>query len=200
MGSITVDDIMIAIMAGGRSRRMGIDKLALKLNGRTLLGRTIDLARTTGLRLVVVGRREPEGPADGVEYLEDEEPGAGPLAGLQTALNFAAPSPVLAVAADLPYLSEKAVIWLIDQAREKTEVDGVVVRNQGRLEPLFAIYTQHAQPLAAQLLAESKRSVHGLIEAGEFREIDAPEWVTAALFNVNEPGDWQTVLESPPPE
>src|SRR5262245_19965620 len=76
---------VVAILAGGRSQRMGRDKSMLVLEGRTLLERTVDVAREVSDRVFVVGRTQ--GGVDGpkrtpdalLTYLADESPGQGPL-------------------------------------------------------------------------------------------------------------------------
>lgn len=47
------------VLGGGRSLRMGADKLALRLDGDTLLARTCAAAATVAERVVVAGPEEP---------------------------------------------------------------------------------------------------------------------------------------------
>ena len=53
---MTTTTISIAILAGGRSTRMGQDKTALTLGGQTLLERTICTAQSAADTVLVVGR------------------------------------------------------------------------------------------------------------------------------------------------
>ncbi|MGO8673811.1 MAG: molybdenum cofactor guanylyltransferase, partial [Capsulimonadaceae bacterium] len=189
-------DIVVAILAGGQSRRMGHDKLALKLDGRTLLDRTIDAALGTGHRVVVVGRHGTEEQTANVTFIDDDVLGAGPLAGLVAALAFARPAAVVALAADLPYLDAGGIEWLIEAARGALASDGLAVRNNGLLEPLFSVYTQQTAERAGQRLGEGRRSLHGLVEEGAFQTLVAPDWIAAQLYNVNEPADWDRVVST----
>ena len=72
---------------------------------------------------------------------------------------------------------------------------GLVVVNNGKWEPLFSIYRRACLPLIEARLAEGRRSLHGLIEAGQFAFLDAPDWVAAQLVNVNTPEQWQAFQE-----
>ena len=83
---------VVVVLAGGRSRRFGSDKLAADLGGRTLLDTTLDSVPAR-LDVVVVG---PERPVRRpVRFVREEPPGGGPAAGLVAGLTAA-----LAVGAD----------------------------------------------------------------------------------------------------
>src|SRR6201987_872656 len=72
------------ILAGGRSTRMGTEKAFVLLDGRSLLVRALDLARSLTSDVGIVG--------DAVKFasfapvVEDLFPGFGPLGGVHTAL------------------------------------------------------------------------------------------------------------------
>jgi len=178
----------VAILAGGESRRMGTDKAALEVGGMTLLEHTARAAYAAHPAVFVVGRPKPrDWRVDFVEFVTDAEPGLGPLGGLNTALQYVH-TPVLALACDLPLLTTEAVHWLRVQYAHSS-AQGVIVSHGGRLEPLFSIYLPSCLPLIQSRLAEGRRSLHGLIEAGDFGRADAPDWVAAQLVNVNTPED-----------
>ncbi|MBC8142683.1 MAG: molybdenum cofactor guanylyltransferase, partial [Armatimonadetes bacterium] len=150
----------IAVLAGGRSSRMGTDKGNLMLVGETLLARTVRLARAaTGETPLVIGRVATDTNA---VYLPDDVAETGPVGGLLTALRHAGGRAVLAVSCDLPALSGEAFEWLLAQSTGNL---GTVTRNGEQWEPLFAVYTAAAMPLIEANIAAGKRSLHALIKA-----------------------------------
>ncbi len=178
----------IAIMAGGQSRRMGRDKAELELGGQTLLDRVVDRALGVRDTVVVVGRT---GQRDDVAWLEDEQPGLGPLGGLETVL-AALDRPVLLVACDMPLVDEDALCWLLDAfARADAPAHGLATMREGKLEPLFSVYTPAVLPLVDERIAAGRRSLRGLIEAGNFGRVEAPPEVAQKLRNVNTPGEFE---------
>ncbi len=183
--------IAIAVLAGGQSRRMGQDKAALVWQGQTLLERMAQTARQVAPQVLVAGRARPgawAGPD--VPFLPDAQPGEGPLRGLEAALGFAAPAGTLAVACDMPLLGADALRWLLEQTLLSAPAkDGLAVRNAGQWEPLFSVYRPRCLTRVRERLAVGQRSLHRLIEAGEFVSVDAPPWVCAQLVNVNTPAD-----------
>lgn len=184
-----------AILAGGESRRMGADKAALEVEGVTLLVRMAAAALQADLPVLVAGRARPAAwPLDAVTFAEDAEPGLGPLGGLATALRRSG-TDVLALACDLPLLTPDALRWLGAQAGQGNE-HGLVVVSNGKWEPLFSVYRHSCLPLIEARLAAGKRSLHGLIEAGQFAFADAPDWVAAQLVNVNTPQQWQALQDN----
>jgi molybdopterin-guanine dinucleotide biosynthesis protein A len=96
----------IIILAGGKGSRLGgQDKPGLTVGGSTLLGSVVAAGTAAGARqVVVVG---PERPGlDGVSFVSERAPGAGPVPALRRGLAEASPPWVAVLAADLPFLRE----------------------------------------------------------------------------------------------
>jgi molybdopterin-guanine dinucleotide biosynthesis protein A len=178
----------VAILAGGDSRRMGRDKADLPWRGSTVLGHLVGVVRAAECRPLVVGRRLA--PA-GVTALEDQQPGQGPLGGLVTALTQLRMDLML-IACDLPLLDAELIGWLRDQ-RSRAALHGLAVICDGEVEPCFSLYRPSVLELARERLASGKRSLHGLIEAGRFGEIELPDAYRRRLRNVNTPEDWVAI-------
>src|SRR5690349_130325 len=78
------------ILAGGKSSRMGRDKAWLEINGQILLTRQIELVQAGGATEVFIsGRAGMDYSAFGCRVLQDRFPNAGPLAGIERALDAA---------------------------------------------------------------------------------------------------------------
>src|SRR5215212_9757676 len=91
------------ILAGGKSRRMGRDKLPLKIGNATLLDRVHDALASRCGEIFVVGERG-YAPA-GARRIPDLRPGRqGPLAGIEAGLDAARRRPVFVAAGDVPFL------------------------------------------------------------------------------------------------
>lgn len=179
--------LTVAIMAGGGSRRMGRDKAELSVGGMPMLGRVAGAALATGLPVMVVGRERGEG-IGGPLFIRDDAPGNGPIGGIATALRHAG-GPVLAIACDMPLLTTEALLWLAATAIDAGDHDGVVAVNDGRPEPLFALYDMSALPLIDALLARGDRALRSLVAAGRFLHRDVPSAIAGTLRNINTPGD-----------
>lgn len=179
------------ILAGGKSSRMGRDKAFLKIGGTTLLARQIGLARELGAsEIFISGRADVNYSAFSCRVLSDKFPDAGPLAGIERALD-AAKSPLLFVlAVDLPEMDAE---FLRRLAVDCSESRGAVPRVNGHLEPLVAFYPKAALALAAANLERRSFAVKEFAEAcvrsglAQFVELDAGE--ARHFANWNSPAD-----------
>lgn len=188
-----------AILAGGRSRRMGTDKALLLLDGTPLIGHVIARLRPLIPEIVIVG--DPAGVFGrfGIRVIPDPRPDEGPLAGIRTALvNTAAPR-VFCCACDMPFLEFALVGRLL--ALAEPGVAAVVPRMRGEQEPLCAVYTREALPaIEAELATGGRRILDALakmptlyVDEEDLRSCDSE---LRSFVNVNTPEDLARIRES----
>jgi molybdenum cofactor guanylyltransferase len=147
------------ILAGGKSSRMGRDKAGLEIGGQTMLARQIDLVRAVGAGEVFIsGRREQAYAAPGCLRLSDNFANAGPLAGIESALQSCHTPLLLVLAVDMPMMTAELLRQIVASS---TGTSGVVPRVAGHLEPLAAVYPQTAGRYAKELLTQATRAHPG---------------------------------------
>jgi len=140
------------ILAGGQSSRMGRDKAWIEVDGQLLLARQVKLLRDLGAGEVFIsGRAGVDYAAFGGRVLMDRHPGAGPLAGIEAALEVSVLPQLLVLAVDMPHMSADVLRQLVGQC---TETTGVIPRVAGAIEPLAAVYPKAALPLVATLFSQ----------------------------------------------
>ncbi|HMI81008.1 MAG TPA: molybdenum cofactor guanylyltransferase [Solirubrobacterales bacterium] len=172
-------DPIVAILAGGRSRRMGRPKPALELGGRPLISYPLAAARAAGLEPWIVAKRGSELPPAECRLLFEPDEPRHPLLGVVTALRDARPAPVLALAADMPFVTGELLSRLA--ACDST----AAVEAEGRLQPLLARYEAAVLESLERALAADAAATAAL-EALEPEAIEAPP---LCCFNVNSPAD-----------
>jgi molybdenum cofactor guanylyltransferase len=189
-----VAELTIAIMAGGASERMPVDKALLRLaSGETMLERVVTVSLATGYHVIVVGRRAPEGwKEEDVRFVPDASPGLGPIGGLVTSLEFAGDD-VLAVGCDMPRMTTDALCWLADASAKRSAPSGIASTRDGKLEPLFSVYGSGMLEMACGQIAQGRRSLHGLIELAGMECLAVPAPFAACLQNINTPADLATL-------
>jgi molybdopterin-guanine dinucleotide biosynthesis protein A len=181
-----------AVMAGGRSSRLGRDKALLAIDGETLLLRTLRTLRVVTSEQIVVGPPERAAQAGGARVVPDAYPGVGPLGGIYTALRATAGEYVLVVACDMPFLNPVLLEHLLRLAPGH---DIVLPRTGGRGEQLHAVYRRTClDPIQQQLAAgdyKIDRFFAGMavryVDEDELRQLD-PD--LRSFWNVNTPEDW----------
>ncbi len=184
-------DVTVQIMAGGRSRRMGTDKAAVRLGGKTLLDRAAEEWNGWGRAMVVsVGTQDRVGLAPaGTTAVCDIFPGCGPLGGLHGGLAVCATGLLLLRAVDTPFLLPCHAVPLLSAIGQ---ADACVYALEGRQQPLFGLYRVSAcLPAAQYLLTHDERRMYKLLETvvtvnvptreGRlFRNLNTPEELAAA--------------------
>jgi molybdopterin-guanine dinucleotide biosynthesis protein A len=155
--------LTVAVLAGGASVRMGLDKATLAIDGRAMIDHV--LAAAAGFPVVVVGRDHP-----GVPSIPDRSTGRrGPLAGLVTALEATA-APVLLLGADQPWIRSATI-------RAMAELDDplpAAPTDVGVRQVLCAVYPPSILPDALRLL-EAGRGPQAVLDLG-CRDIAPAHW------------------------
>jgi molybdopterin-guanine dinucleotide biosynthesis protein A len=183
-----------AIIAGGPAKRLGgVAKPFLKVGGRAIAERQLDLFRAAGLARVFVVANDPAPWAPlGIVVVPDLVGGVGPLGGVHAALTAADDcDAVICLAGDLPFVAPALLAALRDRA---PAADAVAPRSARGIEPLCARYARALLPVIDACLRAGELAIHELLEQ---REVD---WIAdgelAALdpegrsfFNVNTPDD-----------
>jgi molybdenum cofactor guanylyltransferase len=184
-------DVTLAVVAGGQGRRLGgVAKGLLQVEGRTVLERLLDLAPLCAEVLLVANAPEPYARF-GLRTVADVVPGKGAPGGVHTALVHARTEWVLAVACDMPFVTEAVVRVLL--AARAPEVEAVCFEVHGRLEPLLAVYRRElaaawgeslgGNPSLRELLARCRARV---LPEQALREVDPP---LRAVVSLNTPED-----------
>jgi len=180
-----------ALLAGGESRRMGLDKAGMLVGGVPLWQRQIAILRETGVDEVLVsGPDRPEWRDAGLIVVEDEPPACGPLGGLVSVLRRTAHPLILVLAVDMPSMTSAFLRTLVDSGGAHI---GIVPKIGQRYEPLAAAYPAAALVLAQECLAQGALSLQGFVSravaSGLVRERVMAAAERALFFNVNTPGD-----------
>ncbi len=179
------------VLAGGRSRRMGRDKLPLRLGGATLLDRVYEVLSSRCTEVLVVGEGD-YAPA-GARRIPDLRPGEGPLAGIEAGLLAASHRSIFVAAGDMPFLTGELVGGLLGFLSGSTQA---VVPDIGLgLHPLCAAYAREvrlevsaAQDGGVRSVREFLQGLPGVMYVGEseLRRFGDPALL---LTNVNSPED-----------
>jgi molybdopterin molybdotransferase len=169
------------VLAGGASRRLGVDKPEQRVGGRRLLD--VALAAVADAdAVVVVG--PPRDVPDEVTVLCEDPPGSGPVAALAAGLAALpdGPADIAVLAADLPRITPAAVTALT-AARGDAPV-AVAVDDTGEVQYLAAIWDSAA--LAAALVAAPSRMRDLMpgnavtVMVGDVADVDTPVQLAAA--------------------
>ncbi len=161
----------VAILAGGKSRRMGSNKLLKHLSGKTLLRLTYELARSTELPVQIIRR--------------DIIPPCGPLSGIITAFRQTHSDRILFLAGDMPHVTPQHLQELLAQSQDGSPAFSYNGKHIG----FPFILTRKQLPIVESQLEQKQRSLQRLFTKCPTRTLLQPKNAQTQLHNINTPED-----------
>lgn len=125
------------ILAGGKSQRMGEDKLFMKVDGKYLLENTIEICKEIFENVILVAKESEKFNSLGCRVVLDSETAQGPMAGIISALKDCKEESCFVTAADFRDLNSIVIESLINAYRGEQYLGLSEKRN---IQPLCGIY------------------------------------------------------------
>ena len=193
-----------ALLVGGRSRRMGRDKLVLRLpDGRRLVECGADALRAVCTDCVAVGEAARRLGLPGFRALDDSSLGSGPAAGLLAALAACRTPWLLLLAGDMPGVTASHLAALQREAERDPE-RALLGEAGGRILPLPSAWPARLADRVEAALSSGKSALREILPLelrrvwgySNFARLGGP------LRSLNHPRDWSEFLgtREPPPE
>ncbi len=166
---MTMDDVTIAILAGGNSHRFGSDKALAHFRGNPLVCHMLDITKGLASRVIVVASsdehqsrlNEVVKDVDIVVDADDYEKSA--LNGSVTAFEYSENDYTLLLPVDTPLANRGLLTSLL----ELRDGHGAVVPAwpNGFVEPMHSVYlTEHAYNKGVQVLENGQRRMQDLLD------------------------------------
>lgn len=183
------------LFAGGESRRMGVDKATLVINGEPLWSRQLRLLRELEPQQVMISARSrPAWCPPEIEVALDAEPSRGPLSGLAAVLAAITTTHALVLAMDLPLIEVDVIrgLWAA------CEMEGGAVPIHGNFfEPLCAIYPASASGTVNAALASDNYSLQAVMHELRLRKLVRTIPISSVyrpiFLNLNSPAELLTL-------
>lgn len=130
-----------AILAGGKSSRMGFDKQLLMEDDRRILETVIETLKQEFPDILIVTAKPQLYEGIGVRLCSDLYPGRGPLAGVHAALRNTRSQYVYLLACDMPVVNLPFIRHMKQKLLE-TRMDICASRYNERMEPFNTFYSR----------------------------------------------------------
>jgi len=153
--------VLGVVLAGGLARRMGgQDKGLLLYRQRPMISYALDAIRPLVDRLIINANRNQEQYRQwGLPVVADQDDSfAGPLAGILTAMRFAAHETLLVMPCDSPLISTRHLRRLLTTL-EANQADICVAFDGQRLHPVFLALRSGLEDSLAKFLASGQRKI-----------------------------------------
>lgn len=189
-----IENISAAILAGGKSSRMGVNKALLQLGGQKIIERTVELMRAIFSEVIIITNTPEEYKFLDTPLFEDIYKWKGPLAGIHSALTNSKSEKIFVLSCDVPLMSREMIEYIINY---KTDKPIRICESDGNLQPLVGVYSKKILDVLEKFLTENDqgdKSVRSFLKISE-PEIINPQnlafYKEEIFFNVNSPEDFE---------
>ncbi len=186
--------VTAALLAGGKSKRMGRDKGSLRVEWKGvstfLWERQVAVLRSVEPDELIISGSRKEGYPEAVSVVPDRWPDMGPLGGIATCLERLRTDLLLVLAVDLACIQSEFARKLLGCTRTGC---GVVPVHHNRFEPLVAVYPVTAVGIAIAQLEKgelaAQRFAERLMKEGKIAGYNVDPAEEIQLTNWNRPDD-----------
>lgn len=172
-----------AILAGGKSTRMGFDKQLLKINEKRLIDNLVSKLSVEFEEIIVV-TNNPQYYLDfNFKVVKDIIVGKGPLSGIHAGLKESNSQFVYFIACDMPNINLKYIRYMKYKIRDlDMDIKACVTKFGVNIEPFNGFYSKDIILNIEDYLAQGKRSLNRLIKQLQTYYVEEEE---ARMFSPN---------------
>lgn len=161
-------EIEVFILAGGKSRRMGMDKGLVHYNGQPMITRILNVLEELELETCIISSN-PDYLKFGKPVLQDLIPGKGPMGGLYTALSYSKAPMVFLIACDMPAINREGVESLLTYS----EIGSITIaRDAKQISPLFACYPRSLLSNVKEAVLTDHLKMQDFVKKQKHRVVD----------------------------
>ncbi len=183
-------NIAAYILAGGQSRRMGLDKLFESVGSQSLLTKTIETCHNITSETYIVAKDKRKFEALPYKILIDDPIADGPLAGIITALKNCKEEYCFVTAADFYDLNPE-LIQNLAKIYKNEQFLGMNINN--RIQPLCGIYNKSCLQVLQEAAKNCNYKMKNILENinSKFINIEISPW-----RNINLPEDLEDIKQA----
>ena len=189
-------NILGAILAGGKSKRMGKDKLFLEINNKKLIEHTIDKVKKYLKEVIIVTNLDNEffSKNNLITVKDCIEGQLGPLVGILTAMKWAKEnltkcSWIATFPCDTPFFPESIIRSFIKES-EKKESLILCASSHGRKHNIFGLWSLDLyDKLKDDLINKKVRKVQDWTEKNKIKNLEFEFKDYDPFFNINTKAD-----------
>ncbi|MCS6909729.1 MAG: molybdenum cofactor guanylyltransferase [Anaerolineales bacterium] len=187
--------VTVAIIAGGKSSRMGTDKSFVHVRSRPLIEDILAQVDGLGAETIIITNQPASYAYLGVPHFPDVLPEMGALGGIYSALYHSSQPHTLCLACDMPFVVRPLLDYLLTLIPEgDVIVPRLMVEGNAEAEPFRAVYARTCLGPICAALEAGRRRVISFFPDVRVRYVDEPEINRfdpqhLSFFNINTPAD-----------
>lgn len=176
-----------AILAGGESKRMGVNKAFVEVGGVALIERVLSVLRGLFEEVFIITVRPELYTHLGCPVHTDLLPGNDSLGGLHAALSYASGEGCFLCACDMPFLNPRLIHYLVELS---SDAEVVIPKSADGFQALHAVYSKRCLPAIEANIAAGQLKLIGFhpqvsVRVVEGRELEDLDPQGRSFFNIN---------------
>lgn len=185
-----------AILAGGKSSRMGENKALMQLGDQLVIERITDRMSQLDPSPVIIANHPASFSFLDLSIYRDKFTDKGPLAGIEAALSHLPEGYVAIAACDTPFISASVYRYLYSHVDDK---QAIIPYYNDRIHPLAGIYHTNVLNTIRESLQTDELKIRHFLDKIDYRLVDSfPNHTSSELsqhfFNMNRPAEYEQAL------
>lgn len=191
-------DITGIILAGGKSSRMGMNKSLLKIGGKTIIERIVELMNSIFADIMILTNTPDEYKFLNLPLYKDVYIWKGPLAGIHSGLMHSKTEKNFVISCDTPLMTKEMIEYIVEY---KSDRPIKYCEAAGYHQPLVGVYKKEVVAEIEMLLNTNNeindKSLHHFLKRVDAEIIhpgDLSIYNDEIFFNVNKREDYEILL------
>jgi molybdopterin-guanine dinucleotide biosynthesis protein A len=178
------------VLAGGKSSRMGQNKTQLVYHGKAQRDYVVDILENNLLQTFISVAQDQKISTH--DYIQDKFVGLGAFGAICSAFQHDPNKAWLAVATDLPFVTEELIKLLLQKRNSKKTATAIKGKSKEFVEPLITIYEPKAYPILLSYLAQGYSCPRKVLINSDVEIVEVDD---ALIRNINTPEEYQDAIE-----
>jgi molybdopterin-guanine dinucleotide biosynthesis protein A len=178
------------VLAGGKSLRMGRDKVNLNYHGLPQLDYCVNLMENNLLKTFISVAKDQKN--EKFNIIQDKFFELGAFGGICSAFQYDPNKAWLVIATDLPFVSNELIKLLLKKRNPKKMATAVKGHSKQFVEPLIAIYEPKIYPVLLSFLAQGYSCPRKVLINSDIEIVEVEDDL---IRNINTPEDYQQALK-----
>ena len=175
-----------AVLAGGKSFRMGTDKAMLQLNERTFLQNSLLLLASFTKELFVSSNKNYSNLS--YPIVKDSFQNMGPLSGIHAILKAIPTQKVLIIPVDTPLLSKELLQFILDNYEPDKQLS--ICKTADGLQMLIGVFDKSLLPIIENQINNKEYKLTFLLDKASSQILDVSHFKDACI-NINTQEAWK---------
>lgn len=174
-----------AVLAGGKSSRMGTDKAMLQLNEHTFLQNSLLLLASFTKELFVSSNKNYSNLS--YPIVKDSFQNMGPLSGIHAILKAIPTQKVLIIPVDTPLLSKELLQFILDNYESDKQLS--ICKTEDGLQMLIGVFDKSLLPIIENQINNKEYKLTHLLDKASSQILDVSHF-KGACININTQDAW----------